>query len=107
MVESDVEAIQRSMRRHARLKPTARCRSSIAGQLRLHGASPAAADGECQVRTKQQRALGNLAVRLPVEAIAESVSTGKEREIYGGKGRDSKCPANQLIYNKNHVLDRF
>ena len=86
MVESDVEAIQRSMRRHARLKPSARCRSSAADRLRHRDASAAAAGVACQARTRQHRALGNLAVGLPVGAVAVIVSHGFRKEIYSGKG---------------------
>ena len=84
MVESDVAAIQRSMNRHARLKPTAQCRRSAVGRPAL--CRVIGAVNGCPSRTKQQGARGNLAAGLPPGATAANVSIGNKREIYGGKG---------------------
>jgi hypothetical protein len=84
MVESDIAAIQRSMNRHARVKPTAKCRRPAVGRPPLCRAIGTV--NGCPSRTKQQRARGNLAVGLPLDATAANVSSGSKREIYGGKG---------------------
>lgn len=84
MVESDVDAILRSMNRHARLKPATTCRNS--GVTRPERDRDRDAAFRCPSRTRQQRTPRNLAVGLSVEATTERVSTGKERELYGGKG---------------------
>jgi hypothetical protein len=84
MVESDVDTIRRSMNRHAQLRPTTTC-----PQFQGHPASTQQRPGrgvQMFVASKQ-RALGNLAVHLAVEAAAGNGSAGMERRIHGGKGR--------------------
>jgi Phage integrase family len=83
-VDSDVEAIRRAMNRHTPLKPAHRCPYSVQGRLRP--ARPAHRASNCNGRTRRRRALATLAVDLPVEAAARSVSVGYRREMYGGKG---------------------
>jgi integrase len=83
MVESDVDAIQHSMNRHARLKPAGACQRSAAARPRLCRASWAV--GVCSSRIEQQQARGNLAVHLPVETTAKNVSAGKERSALSGR----------------------
>jgi hypothetical protein len=69
-VESDVEAIRRSMNRHARLKPISKCRNSAApGLLPVRDTNAAVG---CVARTGRRRIVGSLAVDLPVQADAKT-----------------------------------
>ena len=78
-VESDVDAIRRSMNRHARLKPAAKCGTSAAALLRSHRAARPVA--RCAKQTSgSRRRLEILAVDLPVR------TTGKKPKYRKAKG---------------------
>ncbi len=64
-VESDIEAIKRSMIRHARLKPTASCLSSAGSRPR--GPRPTHPRPKRATLIGKSPEFGNLAVDLPVE----------------------------------------
>src|ERR1700693_5848705 len=74
-VETDIETIQRSMNRHARLKPIARCRTSTSSRSCLSGSIRPAVG--CAER-RRPRGIGSLAVDLPIQSVAKiQVSEGK------------------------------
>ena len=83
-VEADVEAIRRSINRHARLKPMGACQGTSPCMPRPAGTLRNAT--ECTARTRGRRAVVSLAVGLPVEAGPGIASLEFRREIYGGKG---------------------
>ena len=69
-VESDVEAIRRSMNRHARLKPISQCRTSaVRRPLPVRDTHPAVG---CVAREGSRRIVGSLAVDLPLQAEAKT-----------------------------------
>jgi integrase len=84
MVESDVEAIRRSINRHAPLKPIHPCAKWAASEP--HATCTINQATDCAARTMGRRALGSLAVDLPLEAVKGRASTGIKKEMYGGKG---------------------
>ena len=68
--EGAVEAIRRSMNRHARLKPISKCRTSaVRRPLPVRDTHPAVG---CVARTGSRRIVGRLAVDLPVQAEAKT-----------------------------------
>jgi integrase len=68
-VESDVEAIRRSMNRHPRLKPTTGCRTSAAVRPRSFRMGHSAV--RCSARTRGPCGVGSLAVDLPLQRAAK------------------------------------
>jgi hypothetical protein len=84
MVESDVDAIRRSMNRHAQRRPATTCDNS--GFTWPEGNRGMDAEFRCPARTKQQRALGSLAVRLPIDPITDNVSVGKKGDSMVERG---------------------
>jgi len=85
MVESDVEAIRRSINRHARLKPVSACQAGTSVR-KPYAACRANQAPDCAARTRGRRTLASLAVDLPLEAAPGSPTHGFRREMYGGKG---------------------
>ncbi len=82
-VESDVEAIRRSMNRHARLRRVAKCGTSVAGPQRcLRPPRPVA---RCTYHAKTSAAAGNLAVDLPVQRDAKRQAAEMKRIYLAGE----------------------
>lgn len=86
-VESDVEAIRRSMNRHARLRPATECSTSAARRLRSSGRRYPSI--RCSARTSKPRGVGSLAVDLPVHASGR-IQVPEPKGIYlAERERDS------------------
>jgi integrase len=87
MVESDIEAIRRSMNRQAPLQPAARCPAAAARRPRRCRTRGVVRDRPSH--PSPPRTSADLAVGLSLATAAKIASAGSTREMYEWKGRDS------------------
>ena len=88
-VESDVEAIRRSMSRNARLTLATICRNSAAG--RPHSSGKHWPPIQCSARARKRRGAASLAVDLPLQTAARIQAPETQRNNLAGES-DSKRP---------------
>jgi hypothetical protein len=99
-VESDIEAIKRSMNRHARLKPTASCRSSAGSRPR--GPRPTHPRPKRTTLIGKSPEFGNLAVDLPVETGSKPQVPDNWRKILAERVGFDPLGINKLLIHQRN-----